>query len=194
MERITAAAKATYKNSLVKEEKEKMKQLFKSIDKDGDGKISTEELKLYFETQPEQEALGRSNIFSLIDENQDGFLQFGEFVTLFYVILSNIPVCNACTEFTEGVFYVCLDCLDKPARQSYNLCVSCYYREDFLHEHAEFLDNYTLFSDMREKLQGSSSGGTSKAKSRKRDKMKKALKVITGLAAIGSFIVSCPWG
>ncbi|KAI4318183.1 hypothetical protein L6164_025986 [Bauhinia variegata] len=185
MEETKELAEAIYLSST----KIKTKTKFKSLDKDGDEKISAEELKESLESEG-YDGMARSNVFSLIDDNQDGYLQPNEFLTLYHVIESNRKVCDHCKLFIPGAYFTCKNChWEKPPKESYNLCIGCYKRVDFNHEHTEFVDNYTLFAEMRQKLQESysrSNGEISPPKMRKRDKVKKALKSLAGVAKIGS--------
>lgn len=66
-----------------KEEIRRQSEIFKSIDKNGDGKLSREELKEEFlKTMNEDEALNEvEKILCLVDLDQNGFIDYSEFLT-----------------------------------------------------------------------------------------------------------------
>ncbi|KAI4318182.1 hypothetical protein L6164_025985 [Bauhinia variegata] len=186
MEEAHQVAEAIFENL----PKRKAEELLKSIDKNGDDKISVEELKGYLK-KADLKAMAKSNIFSLIDRNKDGYLQFDEVVTLSYVINSSRPVCNHCKKLIPGAFLTCKDChWKKPAKESYNLCIGCYKGGKYKHKHDEFLDNYTLFEEMQEMLQESSFRSTSETNKPETNITEKGKNVLQTLSHIAE-IVGC---
>ncbi|KAI9078784.1 hypothetical protein K1719_039242 [Acacia pycnantha] len=139
MEEIRKAAKAVYDNSS-DEAKKEMEDLFRSTDKNGDGKISLQEFMTSSIINNTCTAVLRRKFFKLIDQNGgDGTLQFDEFVTLVYLSSSPRPWCDGCGDFIGG---------------------------EFVHEHTDFVDNYSLLAMMRaEEISSSqSSDGSRRAK------------------------------
>ncbi|KAI9078798.1 hypothetical protein K1719_039256 [Acacia pycnantha] len=199
MEEIRKAARAVYDN-LSDEAKKEMEDLFRSKDKNGDGKISLQE----FMTSSSNNntctaALLGSNlpenrkIFELIDQNGDGSLQFDEFVTLVYLCSSPRPWCNGCGDFIGGLFFTCTQCRlgNKGVRDmSYDLCIPCYHGGQFVHDHTDFVDNYSLLAMMPNTLSSKSkaisSSQSSDGSRRVKEKVRKSFRrftAIVGLAA-----------
>ncbi|KAI4344708.1 hypothetical protein L6164_011903 [Bauhinia variegata] len=197
MEEIAQAAEATYEK-LPEEDKKEIKVMFGNMDTDKDGKISVEEFKTYFERKRDG-AKGKSNLFNLIDRNFDGNLGLDEVLTLFYITESGRPVCDVCDKFIEALFFTCTYChYSKPEEIGYNVCSACYKTGDLKHEHKEFLDNYTLFAEMKKKngagLAGVqtnssfSSTGNVQQRERKRDAFKRRfvtfLQMVPGVSSL----------
>lgn len=60
---------------------DEMKQVFQKIDRDGDQKISPEELRSHLEAFGKADAAAEAkNIFQVADTNKDGFISFNEFL------------------------------------------------------------------------------------------------------------------
>ncbi|KAI4345920.1 hypothetical protein L6164_013005 [Bauhinia variegata] len=198
MEEITAAAQATYKR-LPEWQKNDILDAFKSMDQDGDNKISLQEFKTCFARKGDQ-AKANSNLFNLIDQNRDGTLAFEEALTLIYISESGRPVCDSCGKFIQALFFTCTDChYNRPAEDGYNVCIACYDTGKFSHNHTEFLDNYTLFAEMKKKDEAGSATiqtigsllsdetlpttGTNQPRTRKRDMLRKGFKAIKDMFA-----------
>ncbi|KAI4338071.1 hypothetical protein L6164_016424 [Bauhinia variegata] len=102
MEEIIRYAKASYED-LSEEEKMEVEEMFKLMDKDGDGKVSTQEFKNHFRKEGDL-AKVHSNLFNLIDGDGNGNLQFEEVLILYYIRKSGRPACEACGNFTKALF------------------------------------------------------------------------------------------
>ncbi|KAK4266232.1 hypothetical protein QN277_027182 [Acacia crassicarpa] len=138
MEDIRRAAIAAYA-TFTEEEKREMESEFRSMDKDGDGKISLHEFMAHSDQHTQ-------SFFSLLDQNHDGVLQFDEVKTLSYITSSGRPFCAACKEFIPALFFTCTKCrfASTTVANTFNLCIPCYQGRSFEHEHTDFADNYTL--------------------------------------------------
>ncbi|XXG43832.1 hypothetical protein AAC387_Pa01g3782 [Persea americana] len=145
MEEIRRAGQGHYDN-MSSLEKEMVKQMFASHAANGEGRISRQDVFIQFAN-----SMPTSNIasfFSMIDKDNNGFLDFSEFVTLHYVTHSR-PPCNCCKKIVNGLYFCCERCWEMHVRsrvefQPYELCSECYYGKRFIHEHHEFLDNFML--------------------------------------------------
>ena len=150
MEEIRRAGQAHYDN-MSSLEKEMVKQMFASHAANGEGRISRQDVFIQFAN-----SMPTSNIasfFSMIDKDNNGFLDFSEFVTLHYVTHSR-PPCNCCKKIVNGLYFCCERCWEMHVRsrvefQPYELCSECYYGKRFIHEHHEFLDNFMLLRSVR---------------------------------------------
>lgn len=84
MEQIRYAALAHY-NSFPEEKKHQAYAVFQQFDTNGDGAVSIYEF---------QEIMGTGDslwpLFQQLDTNRDGHLDYGEFITLYYLIISGI--------------------------------------------------------------------------------------------------------
>ncbi|KAI9078788.1 hypothetical protein K1719_039246 [Acacia pycnantha] len=151
MEEVAMAANALYE-SLSAAEKVKIQTLFKSIDKDGDGRISISEFTSYMEGAGSSDYM--RSLFKLLDQSGDGFLQCDELFTLAYIQASGRPGCDACGVLILGLYFTCTDCrlTNHSEGHTFNLCVPCYRAKRFQHHHSEFDDNYTLLLKMQSLL------------------------------------------
>ncbi|XXG43830.1 hypothetical protein AAC387_Pa01g3781 [Persea americana] len=145
MEEIRRAGQACYDN-MSSREKNEVFQMFTSHDANRDGWISFQEVFNQFaKSMPTDKIV---SLFSMIDTDGNGFLDFSEFVTLYYVIKSR-PLCNCCKEIVTGLYFCCVRCWEMHVHsgvefQPYELCSECYYTKSFRHEHTEFRDNLLL--------------------------------------------------
>ncbi|KAI9078751.1 hypothetical protein K1719_039209 [Acacia pycnantha] len=139
MEDIRRAAKAAYEN-FTEEEKREMESEFRSMDKDGDGKIDHHEFLAHSDQHTQ-------SFFNLLDQNHDGVLDFDELKTLGYIISSGRPFCAACKEFIPAaLFFTCTQCrlASTTEANTFNLCIRCYQGQSFEHEHTDFVDSTRL--------------------------------------------------
>ncbi|XP_028783293.1 uncharacterized protein LOC114739399 [Neltuma alba] len=198
MEEIRSAAKAVYAN-LSDEAKRETVDLFRSVDKNGDGKISLQE----FLTSSHNTTvlLGGNNltanrrIFDLVDQNGDGTLQFDEFLTLVYMRASPRPWCNGCGNFIAGLFFSCTQCRlgNKGVwEMTFDLCIPCYHGRRFVHEHADFEDNYSLLARMQHSPSSPSPSPTisspqsSDASNRMKEKVKKSFRRFADVVSLAA--------
>ncbi|KAF7151093.1 hypothetical protein RHSIM_Rhsim02G0047200 [Rhododendron simsii] len=108
-----------YYAKMSEDQQQSFKRFNRLMDGKGDGKVSFQEYLDYISSQGYDHV--PSNLFELLDENNRGYLDFEECVTLFYLI--------TCNRVGKGTF---------------SLCSSCYGNTNFDHEHYTFLDNYDL--------------------------------------------------
>ncbi|KAH7858982.1 hypothetical protein Vadar_030124 [Vaccinium darrowii] len=140
---MRAAAMAHYTNMSDKKQKEVVK-FFNSIEKSGDGDVSTEEFLDFVRKKGFKMELPQ-NVFKLLDENNNGTLSFEECVTFFYMITyKKFSFCKGCEIFLSGLHFVCVKCYKADEEKSFDLCSSCYRNKNHSHEHTEFLDKDVL--------------------------------------------------
>jgi Ca2+-binding EF-hand superfamily protein len=84
MEELHMAALAYYNESSPKEKK-LAEDFFDSMDTDQDGQVSIDEFADFFKQL--DDSMGRS-FFAALDRNGNGSLQFGEVLTLNYIIIT----------------------------------------------------------------------------------------------------------
>jgi len=66
---------------MTKDEKDNLSKVFKAMDKDGDGKLSFEEVKNgYAEQGTKMSDLDIHKMFDLVDSDHSGFIDYSEFV------------------------------------------------------------------------------------------------------------------
>lgn len=146
MEEIREAALAYYENG-----GEKLKQLarnfFNCLDEDGDGTVDLREfIKIFGERG--NRLINNHNFFQALDRDGNGCLDFYEVLSLYYIIESGRPFCDGCGSFLKGLYFTCLNCHES-SDTTFDLCSACYRRKSFSHQHAIFLDNYTLLAYKR---------------------------------------------
>ncbi|KAH7858483.1 hypothetical protein Vadar_024364 [Vaccinium darrowii] len=143
MEEMRGAAMAHYVNMSNKKQQEVVK-FFNSIDKNGDGDVSTEEFLDFIRKKGYNMELPQ-NVFKLLDENNDGTLNFEETVTFFYMItFKKFTFCKGCGIYLSGLHFVCVKCHKADKEKTYDLCSSCYRNKNHSHTHTKFLDNDAL--------------------------------------------------
>ncbi|WCJ35013.1 hypothetical protein M5689_016284 [Euphorbia peplus] len=150
MEEMSKTARAYY-TKLSQKQKQSTSEVFKGIDKDGDGKISLEEYEKYFTKISKFKSISSSKFFKKLDKDGNGMLDFNEFITLDYLLKSErVYWCDGCSDFLDGAYFTCVECFNG-AGNSYDLCCDCYGNR-IHHHHTVFLDNYTLLHTMRDKI------------------------------------------
>lgn len=158
MEEMRGAAMAYYAN--MSEDQQQSFERFNSLmDGNGDGKVRFQEYMDFIRKQGYNHV--PSNLFRLLDENNRGYLDFEECVTLFYMITCNRFVfCGGynCKSHLLGLHFVCVECY-RVGKGTFSLCSTCYRDTNFDHEHSTFLDNYDLLHTKPWEVQ--SSHGTS---------------------------------
>ncbi|KAI8566567.1 hypothetical protein RHMOL_Rhmol02G0050400 [Rhododendron molle] len=143
MEEMRESAMAYYANMSKKKQK-KFQKFYKSIDKNGDGRVNIHEY-LDFLKKNDHSLQHKTNLFKLLNKNNDGTLDFDDSVTFFYMLTSNrIAICKGCESYLLGLHFLCVECHKVNKKKSYDLCSSCYRNKKFTHAHSSFLDNYAL--------------------------------------------------
>jgi hypothetical protein len=150
MEGIRQAAVAYYEH-LPEEKMKSAEDTFRAMDKNGDGKISLREYVDYL-TNSNNAVFTHPNIFRALDKDNNGSLDFGEAIVLYYILFSGRALlCKCCDTFLADVYFSCFQCfcLDE-SPSTYDLCCACYRGKRFTHhDDAIFWDNYTLLSQSR---------------------------------------------
>ncbi|KAH8480922.1 hypothetical protein H0E87_030982 [Populus deltoides] len=150
MEDIRRAAEAYYEN-LSDEKKRNARFSFNEIDIDGDGRINLHEYVEYLK-KDNNTVLTHPSLFTALDKDGDGSLDFEETIVLYYIMQSGRALfCKCCDTFLADVYFSCFQCfcLDE-SPSTYDLCCACYGGKRFTHhDDAVFWDNYTLLSQSR---------------------------------------------
>ncbi|XP_058103936.1 uncharacterized protein LOC131247959 [Magnolia sinica] len=154
MEEIHQAGQVHFANAS-HEENDLITAMFKSMDLDNDGRISkSESLELMKRDMPTNEA---SCLFTKLDQDRSGSLDFDEFKTHYYASISR-PICDYCKKLVTGMYYCCVRCWEMHMTDGHELhrrfqvCAQCYSNKLFQHSHEEFLDNYMLLFRSKEIL------------------------------------------
>ncbi|KAL7126500.1 hypothetical protein ABFS83_14G192100 [Erythranthe nasuta] len=137
MEEIREMAWA-YHARATKEEREMFMEYFKSLDADGDKKISRGEFKLLVTS-----VLSDDKLFDELDVDGDGSLSLNEVLPLFYMHKVSIPKCGGgCSKLLLNSYFTCLLCQN----DAYHLCCSCYRTRSYQHTHSRssFIDNRSI--------------------------------------------------
>ncbi|XP_018810184.1 uncharacterized protein LOC108983101 isoform X1 [Juglans regia] len=144
MEEIREVAKAYYVN-LTKQQQEKAQDDFKNMKMENNKSMSLNDF-LDFVLQDNYPKSVACSLFKDLDVNDDGSLDFDEFITLFYLYQSKrLLYCRGCETFLNGLYFTCIKCFDS-TNNSYDLCSLCYRKKNIQHDHGDavFLDNYAL--------------------------------------------------
>ncbi|WCJ24133.1 hypothetical protein M5689_006115 [Euphorbia peplus] len=152
MEEISKTAQAYYAN-LSENKKQLASQVFKSIDANGDGKISFKEYG-----KKKFKSISSVQFFQKLDKDGNGMLGFDEFIILQYLyVTERVYSCDGCKVFLEGAYFTCVQCFNNDSNNTYDLCCDCYSNR-IHHQHSVFLDNYTLLHALRHTNQSTSGG------------------------------------
>lgn len=138
MDEVRKVAKAYY-NGAAGAEKELARKLFRSLDNNGDGKVSLREYK----KAVAHASFSNNDFFRELDANCDGTLDFDEVLALYYMDKVSVPRCRACKSLLLDSYFSCLPC---QADVSYYLCCDCYGRGNFKHQHSsnKFVDTRAM--------------------------------------------------
>ncbi|KAG5224162.1 calcium-dependent protein [Salix suchowensis] len=183
MEEIRRAAGASYEH-LREKDKKLARKNFKAMDKNRDGQISLREYMAYLKKKRATD-LSPQSIFSALDKDNNGSLDFEEAFLLFYIMESGRALfCKSCKTFMPGAYFSCCQCFFKvDVKSTYEICCDCYGGKKFSHhDGATFCDNYTLLRQSRSAIQ--------EAPSKKRSKVLKFLKMGVQIVGITTGIVS----
>ncbi|XP_011011799.1 PREDICTED: uncharacterized protein LOC105116248 isoform X2 [Populus euphratica] len=153
MEEIRRAAGAYYKH-LPENKKEQARKTFNAMDKNGDGKISVREYVDYLNENKATDFTHQS-IFSALDKDSNGSLDFDEATVLYYIMQSGRAIiCQSCKTFLAGAYFSCSECFFNDSVSTYEICCECYGDKKFTHhDGAIFCDNYTLLCQSRSATQ-----------------------------------------
>uniref|UniRef100_A0A3N7F9Z2 EF-hand domain-containing protein n=1 Tax=Populus trichocarpa TaxID=3694 RepID=A0A3N7F9Z2_POPTR len=150
MEEVRRAAVAYYEN-LSEEKKRNARFSFNEMDKNGDGRINLHEYLEYLK-KDNNTILTHPSLFTALDKDGNGSLDFEETIVLYYIMQSGRAlICQSCNTFLADVYFSCSQCFFKDDSDStYEICCDCYGGKRFTH-HADaiFCDNYTLLSQSR---------------------------------------------
>ncbi|XP_011011795.1 PREDICTED: uncharacterized protein LOC105116247 isoform X1 [Populus euphratica] len=153
MEEIRRAAGAYYKH-LPENNKEQARETFNAMDKNRDGKISVREYMDYLNEKKATDFTHQS-IFSALDKDGNGSLDFNEAIVLYYIMQSGRAIiCQSCKTFLAGAYFSCSECFFNDSVSTYEICCECYGDNKFTHhDGAIFCDNYTLLCQSRSATQ-----------------------------------------
>ncbi|KAJ6422680.1 hypothetical protein OIU84_027613 [Salix udensis] len=154
MEEIRRAAGAIYQH-LPEKDKNLASKTFKAMDKNKDGQISLREYMKYVKKKKPTDFTHES-IFSALDKDGNGGLDFEEAIVLHYIMQSGRAIiCMSCKTFMAGAYFCCSQCFFTDASVStYEICCDCYGGKRFTHHGgATFCDNYTLLRQSRSAIQ-----------------------------------------
>ncbi|KAK3187697.1 hypothetical protein Dsin_027258 [Dipteronia sinensis] len=149
MEELHEAARAYYKYGS-DESKTMAMDFFRSMDENGDGIVSLIEFveflrqRGYYWISP--------NLFTELDRNGDGCLDFWEVLTMYYMVKTRC-VCDGCNTILKGLYFTCVTCFDHDGN-AYDICSKCYKQGTFSHQHNSFLDSYVLLRSRRRTFNG----------------------------------------
>ncbi|PSR97917.1 Caltractin like [Actinidia chinensis var. chinensis] len=146
MEELLKTAQIYYKSSST-DLKEKAHKFFKSLDFDGNEKVSLHEF-LGFMREEGHKKMSNRHFFKELDKDGSGTLEFMEVMTLYYILKSGRPFCEGCDTFIPGMFFTCTKCYEN-SPNSFSVCPDCYNNGQFIHDHKQFLDNYALLEAKR---------------------------------------------
>jgi hypothetical protein len=153
MEEIRRAAGAYYEN-LPDEEKRNARFSFNEMDKNKDGKINLDE---YVEYLKKDNNTVLPSLFTALDKDGNGTLDFDEAIVLYYIMQSGRAIiCQSCKTFLAGAYFSCSQCFfnKNDSDSTYDLCCACYGGKNFTHhDDAIFCDNYTLLRRSRRAIQ-----------------------------------------
>ncbi|XP_021899954.1 uncharacterized protein LOC110816162, partial [Carica papaya] len=148
MEEMREAAIGYY-NNLKPELQRQAHRFFRSMDRNGDGRVNYNEF-IYFLNQRGYHWV-HPNMFLELDKNRDGALDFYEVLTFYYIVKTRNVWCQNCRLWLKGLYFTCVTCFDDSARGgaggTCDLCVRCYQQRAVhrYHSHHDiFVDNYTL--------------------------------------------------
>ncbi|KAJ6422692.1 hypothetical protein OIU84_027625 [Salix udensis] len=144
-EEIRRVAAAYYKH-LPENDKKELKNRFKAMDKNGDKQISLREFM-----KGKDKGSHHEIIFTALDKDDNGSLDFEEAKVLFYIMESGRAIiCMSCEKFMAGAYFSCSQCFIDRAKSNFDICCDCYGGKKFKHHRgATFCDNYTLLSQSR---------------------------------------------
>ena len=146
MEELLKTAQIYYKSSST-DLKELAHKFFKSLDFDGDEKVSLHEF-LGFMREEGHKKMSNRHFFKELDKDGSGTLEFMEVMALYYIIKSGRPFCEGCNTFIPGMFFTCTECYEN-IPDSFSLCPDCFNNGQYIHDHKQFLDNYALLEAKR---------------------------------------------
>ncbi|KAK6914169.1 EF-hand domain [Dillenia turbinata] len=138
MEEIFRQTAMAYYKGGSEELKRDIKMCFHELDIDGDGRLSLQELRKAYKFKNE--------FFKSLDRDNNGTLDFQEFITFYYATKSNCPWCDECGVILT-TFFTCVQCFGS---RSFDLCCECYSGRKFTHNHSVFVDNLSLLQKQRQ--------------------------------------------
>lgn len=147
MEEVREIARLQYEIAGAEVKCEAVK-FFSSMDSDGDGKVSIQEMWSFMMEQGFPPHFRNLKFFTLLDSDASGALTFDEVRTLFYIITTGRPCCSNCSLFIAGTFFSCPDC------PTFHLCLNCFRDAQPRHHihdgrRVHFLDTYAYLQTLR---------------------------------------------
>ncbi|KAL9669810.1 hypothetical protein QQ045_007359 [Rhodiola kirilowii] len=152
MEEMQKVALAYYENGSP-EVRLRVHELFCSMDTNGDRWINMSEFMELLNREGYNNAYVNSSLFTELDRDRNGVLDFNEFLTLYYVIKTQNGFCYQCWRCLKGLYFTCVTCFDCPAATTFDLCPDCYRvsnrRPVSQHPHTNFVDSGLLLRAKR---------------------------------------------
>ncbi|KAB5512092.1 hypothetical protein DKX38_029120 [Salix brachista] len=153
MEELRRAAIASYEHVREKDKKS-ITKTFKAMDKNRDEQISLGE---YVKSLEKKKAynLTPQIIFSALDKDGNGSLDFEDVIVLHYIMQSGRAIiCMSCKTLMAGAYFSCSQCFFNASVSTFDICCDCYGGKKFTHHgDATFCDNYTLLRQSRSAIQ-----------------------------------------
>ncbi|MCO5602491.1 hypothetical protein L7F22_056623 [Adiantum nelumboides] len=118
-----------------RERKAEVRKSFNGMDESEDGKISLEEFMESTDEGIRSCSAGVvAKIFSYVDEDKSGFLEFDEFLVFTFIMDAGFQICDACLCPVIIAGYTCKTCWSQrghdSAHDTYDLCTTCFASHD----------------------------------------------------------------
>ncbi|XP_022761178.1 uncharacterized protein LOC111307426 [Durio zibethinus] len=183
MEELREIAKA-YLDAASLDMQKEAQNFFNEMDSNLDGKVSLQEF-LDFMREEQYQELRSSDLFKQLCRGNSETLEFMDVMTLYYIIRSGRPFCDACNQFIKDTYFCCTKCFHS-SNENYRLCFQCFQGKKYItgsqsHRH-QFVDNFTLLELKRK----DALKGAAVSNKGKRERMKAKLKAIEKTLIAGS--------
>ncbi|VVB01306.1 unnamed protein product [Arabis nemorensis] len=123
MDELHDAAIAYYNNGSI-EQQTLARQFFRVMDINGNGRVSLQEFTNFL-CRTAGLAWVHPEMFTELDRNGDGQLDFWEVLTLYYVARTRTVGCDTCRRLLNGLYFTCVTCFDSPCDgDTFDLCVN----------------------------------------------------------------------
>uniref|UniRef100_A0A7N1A7H6 EF-hand domain-containing protein n=1 Tax=Kalanchoe fedtschenkoi TaxID=63787 RepID=A0A7N1A7H6_KALFE len=149
MEELHKVARAYYENGSP-EVRSLTQKFFESMDTNRDGTINRQEFMAFLNREGCTDARMNHYLFAEMDRDNNGIIDFNEFLTLYYIIKTKNGYCCQCWRCLKGLYFTCATCFDCPTARTFDLCTDCYMtHRGAQHPHANFVDSALLLRARR---------------------------------------------